>query len=232
MKKIFSSLLLVFTSLLRTIKKSKFNNFVAGLMFGAVFSLVVNVTTVKVQENISKQRALEALERELISHSLAMNSIARDEDSAYSEDDADYIFPTTIGFRLSSRVYKSDVVIPFMFEINPDVAARIETYYDFVVQNVNQNLERNESTYNELSEKCQIMYSFYYGEEREEVKKCNELVRITLTSNKVFSPLVHDHVNEIRESFHPTQDRLNSRWLRLLLGDQAYEILKFPDNNI
>lgn len=72
-KKVWSNIVLLFSFPVKLLKKSKFDNFVGGLIFGALFSLVVNVATVKIQEDINKQRALEAIEREMIFHTITAN---------------------------------------------------------------------------------------------------------------------------------------------------------------
>ncbi len=64
MKKVFSNVFLVFVYPLSFLRKMKVNNFLGGLILGAVISLIVNVATVQIQEKINKQRILEAVENE------------------------------------------------------------------------------------------------------------------------------------------------------------------------
>jgi hypothetical protein len=64
---VFSVPLLVFGRLRK-------GGFVSGLIFGAVFSLVVNIFTVQIQETIQKQRVLEALENEIVGNMLFASS--------------------------------------------------------------------------------------------------------------------------------------------------------------
>ena len=124
MKKVFSSLLLVFSIPLSLLKKTKWDNFVGGLIFGAVFSLVVNVATVQVQQTIDKQRTLEALEAEILFHGLTANNVMKEN----SQQVADRKRPNY--FRVASYypddVWKNSDVVNYIMEIDPKVQAMLE----------------------------------------------------------------------------------------------------------
>lgn len=79
MKKVWTSITLLFSYPFLVLKNTKIDNFVGGLIVGAIFSLIVNIATVKVQEDINKQRALEALEREMIFHTITAKSLIESE---------------------------------------------------------------------------------------------------------------------------------------------------------
>lgn len=81
MKKVFSSLFLVFLLPYRAfkfpikiLKKSKIDNFLGGLIVGALFSLLVNILTIQIQELMQKQRILEAVETEIVTNMLQAKS--------------------------------------------------------------------------------------------------------------------------------------------------------------
>lgn len=46
--------------MVKSLKKGKLSSFLGGLIIGALFSLVVNIITVHVQETITRQIYLEA----------------------------------------------------------------------------------------------------------------------------------------------------------------------------
>ena len=75
MKKIIGSLILILFLPFRLIKKIKLNGFIAGTIFGAIFSLLVNVITIQLQEIIQKQRVLEAIENEVLNNLLQANNV-------------------------------------------------------------------------------------------------------------------------------------------------------------
>src|SRR3989344_2005711 len=77
MKKVFSSLLLVFTLPPSIFKKTKIDNFLGGLILGAIFALIVNIVTVQVQEIIKKQRVYEAIENEVLNNLLTANNVVK-----------------------------------------------------------------------------------------------------------------------------------------------------------
>lgn len=224
--KLFNILLLPF----RFLRKTSADNFALGLMFGAIFSLVVNIATVKIQEDINRQRTLEALEREIVDHHLMVNNIVRDRDAVYTFSVDEYAYPSTMSFRFNTSVYDSDQVKAYLFEINPQTAAKIESYYSYLVEGSNVNLDRNEKAYNLLGgERCQPVFDIIYGVEKESAAFCNELSVKILTANIGYADSIYTNVEEIRKTFHPTQDRLDNWWLKLLLGDKAYEVMKLRE---
>ncbi len=95
MKKVFSSLILAVTFPVKLLKKTKVDNFVGGLIFGAIFSLVVNIVTVQIQETIQKQRILEAVENEILTNTLTANQIAKQNQDKIDKKEALNVFYET-----------------------------------------------------------------------------------------------------------------------------------------
>lgn len=229
MKKVLANILLVFTFPFKLLKQTKIDYFVGGLIFGAVFSLVVNVATVRVQEDLNKQRALEALEREIVFHSLMANDLVREENRVYEANDDEYLsVQNTLSRRYEMRIWESENIPAYIFELEPDTAAEIESYYSSIISNANRWLDDNEEKFKQYYNKCSPYRELVEGVKMEDKPICNALARNAVTLHAGFSGLVYEYVIEIRKDFHPTQDRLNSWWLKLLLGDKAYEVVKLP----
>jgi uncharacterized membrane protein YgaE (UPF0421/DUF939 family) len=70
MKKIIPNTLGTILIPIRLLKKISRNNFINGLIVGAICSLIVNIITVQVQEELQKQRILEAIENEIMTNML------------------------------------------------------------------------------------------------------------------------------------------------------------------
>jgi hypothetical protein len=229
-KKIFKS---IFTSpliLVNALKKTKIDNFVGGLIFGAIFSLLVNVVTVKLQEDINKQRYLEALEREIIFHTLTVNNINNEVNRVVNLDNNDYITADgLLRLRYNTRVWDSDYLQPYIFELKPDVGAKINAYYETIIRNANLQMDKNIDNYEKIYARCSPFRILIEEKESEEKDFCNEIVKNTalLQKEAAFSNLVVEYVTDIRNNFHPTQNRLNSWWLRLLLGGESFKIMEF-----
>ncbi len=226
LKNIFSSVSLIFTFPFRLFRKTKIDNFVAGIIFGAIFSMVVNIATVRVQEDITKQRVFEALEREIVVHYLDTNTMVKAENEAWDSNDNQYLISyDLISRRFETRIWESENVSAYLFEIDPAVAGKIQAYYG-TISTINSYLGKNEESFWDLYHECTPTYEFLEKGERKSIKDCNELLRITLTSRNAYAKNIYDTVENIRKDFHPTQDRLDNWWLSLLLGNKAYEVVK------
>ena len=231
MRKIFSNIILVFTFPIKLLRKTKIDNFVGGLIFGALFSLMVNITTVKVQEDLSKQRTLEALEREIVEHYLTANQFVRAEIDAYKKTDEEYlVLDNVLSSRYETRMWESGNVAAYLFEIDPAVAGKIQAYYGIIIKTANRFINENEENFRRSYHVCTPSYEFLENGKRESKKVCNKLLRIALTTQTIYTDNVYSSVEEIRKDFHPTQDRLNNPWLRFLLGNKAYEVMKTNTN--
>lgn len=92
-------------------------------------------------------------------------------------------------------------------------------------------MDDNEIMYKEIGRVCSINSQYLHTDllistDSVQIKWCNDLKRRALTSQNVYTQLIFENVDNIHKVFHPTQDRLDSWWLRTLLGDKAYEVVK------
>lgn len=236
MKKIFNQLLLILYLPIRVAKKSKIDNFVFGLIVGALFSLVVNVVTVRIQEEVGKQRALEAVEREITFHTIVAKNLVQAELAASDIEDSELLGQEfVIGTRYDTKIWDSNMATPYIFELDPSIASQIETYYSVIIGNTNRLMGNNEEVYKELGRECSYPFQYQQGIQGsvldfDFIESCNEVQRKALSAQNLYTDLVFENANAILEDFHPAQDRIDSWWMSILLGDKAYEIVKVqPD---
>lgn len=229
-----TSLVSTLSSLTRFFKKIKLDNFVGGLIVGAVFSLVVNVATIQVQESIDKQRVLESIEREIAGHLLDTSSFSDDYDSTTQKlrDDPNYRLDKSIYLtqRFDTRVWDSSEISKYIFELDPKIAGDLSIYYDTLIDGYNRLLDDNQASVDRIYViKCDILNSFIDNSFTPNLEDCNALQE---ASNNHLFDLYRD-VNQkslsVLKTFHPTQDRLDSLWLRTLMGGDSVKILTHDD---
>lgn len=220
MKKIINSLLLVLIWPFKFLKKSKFDNFVGGLIFGAIFSLVVNIVTVQIQEEINKQRALEALENEIMINVLQANEIKKTNDEASKKH-------TPINFFYYSPTYSIDFwtqssePLRYTAQLEQDVQGRIMVLYSSIFKNANGYVNRTNNLIEQELPGC-FTDDFEYKQNDSHCVKLEATIR---TSENLAADIVSQYGNEVLGYFHPTQDRLKSWFLRLLMGTKSTRIL-------
>lgn len=215
-----------FTLMHRVIKRSKIDNFAGGIIFGAIFSLLVNVFTVRIQEDISKQRTLESIEREIVYHSLTINELTRGAENPTIGTDGYLLVDAYISKRLSTKIWDNSQIYNYLFELNPDTAAKVELYYDILVSSINRQLNENEQNYKELYAPCKPFYTLMTKQKAKTVEECNQIASVMVNQHSYVANGIFDNYQEIKEIFHPTKDRLNNIWLRTILGDKSINILR------
>jgi hypothetical protein len=223
-----SSISYQFSQIVIFFKRIKFDNFIFGLVVGAIFSLFVNVITVQMQESVTRQRALEAVEREVAQHVI-------DSDYFYSQsewfkEDAKkgeaLYYPEFFYLRFKTNTWDSGEAYKYIFELEPATSESLSIYYETFVKVTNNSLDRIQSefdeTFNIYCRPSNILRdpSFTVDEDF-----CDNLILETFEIyNSVYND-VWNSTQEILDVFHPTQDRLDSLWLRTILGNKSTESL-------
>lgn len=220
-KTIFTSPLLFVNFL----KKSSIDNFVGGLVFGSLFSLMVNVLTVQIQENVARQKYLESLENELVNNQFLADDQEKIVEKNRSEDkNTD---PFVYSRRFYTSAWDSGVAQGYIYGLDPKIQAKIINYYTVDLLEANKLMDSAENAVQEL-DKEYITCSFKYSKE----SCADELTVRNRGSNHYESYIlkatdtVHKRGRDILAVFHPTQDRLDSRFMKFALGGQAMEDLK------
>ncbi|MDX1765473.1 MAG: hypothetical protein R3313_00815 [Candidatus Saccharimonadales bacterium] len=227
--RIISSISYPFSQIAKFFKKMKFDNFIGGLIVGALFSLIVNVLTVQIQESVTRQRALEAVEREVAQHVI-------DSGNFYGQgqlfldmviDGETLYYPEFFYLRLNTNIWESGEAYKYIFELDPAISESLSTYYETSVKVTNNSLERIqeefEETFNIYCRPSNVLRDSNFKADK---RFCNDLILETFEIyNSVYND-VWESTQNLLNDFHPTQDRLNSFWLKLILGGNSSDTLE------
>ncbi len=213
-------------------RRVKFDNFIGGLIVGAIFSLVINIATVQVQESISKQRVLEALEREIVGHSLLTNSVYGElNDYIDSRDDSIVgYYPNSIHQRLNTKVWESAEIDKYIFQLSPEASSHVSVHYT-VVNSINKLLDNYQAEFDTIFNKqCNTFFKLYdLDYPLIDKKRCNDILEYQIKSTASAMSVVDEDAKKTIKIFHPAQDRLNSFWMKRVLGGESIEVLKNYD---
>jgi hypothetical protein len=221
--------------LVKQIRKINTNNFVGGLIFGAIFSLIVNVVTVQIQETIAKQKTLEAIEREIYSHLLLSEKMETEiNNQRDSLEDGNALIPYVYTDRFSTSVWDSGDASGYIYDLDPTLQDDLYRYYTTFIDNQNRHMEHAEESVNQME--YEDMYCLYSSDTNAasfaDEQQCEETWIILQASLEHFEEvrlMIADVVNEesskLLKNFHPTQDRLDSWILKSFMGNEVSESL-------
>jgi hypothetical protein len=221
MKKITSSFVIFIAAPIKFIKKIKLDNFLGGLILGAVFSLIVNVVTVKITDEIQKQRVLEAVENEIVNNELrAQEIITRDQGDITNNSTYNALIPIE---RYSRDIWQySPVSLQFIAQLDPSLQSAIIGYYTISVPWDNSELENTDRLTSGQLSSCMLS---------ETVKNPGDSVHCRAWNNVLLQGEMSAAQDMQKRSydllmiFHPTRDRLHNWFLKLIMGDKATKIL-------
>lgn len=209
-----------YLNILRRLGNNKYH-FVLGIIFGAVFGLVVNVITVQLQEVIQVQRVEEALENEILMDGEIANE-AIDENTQLIKNNSmpDY-------YRVT-KTYVYDVwtrsdAINYTIQNDPAVQTKISVFYDYVIPYVNGLLNKNSILENNLTQ-CYTTAQLTTSQ----INDCKNWNNLILEGEITGAQDVSKSSFDILKVFHPTRDRLKNPLLVLLMGKQAVGALTTP----
>lgn len=197
-------------------KRIKFNSFISGLIFGAVFSLVVNIITVQIQDIVQKQRVLEALEYEIFNNAAqAEATIKADARIADKEEKVDYYHNF---LKYSDKVWNSSEFLKYGLSLDPKVQAQIHTYYEVTVNFNNELLNKNDKLMENQLGGCYLNDgALKQPSDLQCIQSFNYFFILEVQSAK----RVFDQSLSILRIFHPTKDRMQNPVLKLLMGNQS-----------
>jgi hypothetical protein len=221
MKKIFNSLVLLFIFPLRSLKKTRIDNFLGGLIIGALFSLAVNIITVQIQEIVNKQRVLESIENEInLNHLQANNKISTNNMGMEKDEYVNYFY-TSPHYSSDFWTQSSDS-LRYVTQLDSDIQASIMLYYSLIIRNSNLLVNKSNNIINREYENCFNTYTEIDLLKSEECLFISDKIR---QAENIAAQLVQDYSSDLLEVFHPTKDRQNNRFLKILLGDKAVKSL-------
>lgn len=221
MKKVLSTLILGITFPIKLLKRTKIDNFVGGLIFGALFSLFVNVVTVQIQETIQKQRILEAVENEILNNTLQANYVASQNQTTIDQKGKYNPFYGTQ--RYTRDIWtQSTEPLQYVAQLDQDTQTKVVSYYSATVNLTNRLLDNVDYRLDKELEGCFEIDSKIVLILQE---KCNDVYHLILGMERDAAMEMAKNGIDVLTKFHPTQDRLNNWFLRLLMGNKSTRVL-------
>jgi hypothetical protein len=203
------------------IKKSKVDNFVGGLVFGAIFSLIVNIATVQIQELVNKQQILEALENEIVSNTLIATSIM-ERDSKWISDKTEYNPFNSLQYYSDNLWTQSSEPLQYVAQLDQHIQIAVIGYYTIAIPGFNHI---NDSIVNFVYPHLLYCNNIDLKNGRATKEECDLWNRVLLDSEMGNATSVSQKGFDLLKTFHPTQDRLSNWFLKLLMGDKSTRIL-------
>lgn len=217
MKKVFSNLLLTILFPIRLIKKIPKNSFVSGLVFGAILSLVVNVITVQVQETIQKQRILEAVENEILNNLFMSNNVLKFNPEYIKNNKAPNFIYTTKKY--SRDLWEqSTEPLQYIAQLDRETQNKISIYYAFTIPQSNALVDKIDYFTRDKLSNCFLKFASLTVTENND---CKTTYATLLIFEQTPAGWVSKGSYELLQFFHPTKDRLNDPFLRLIMGNQS-----------
>lgn len=220
-----STLVMPLRAVFKTSKKImgnlKLDTFVGGLLIGAIFSLIVNVITIRITDDITKQRALEALQNEI-----AYNNIQANGTLGYDKKNiADKSLPNVFYYYplYDDNVWSNSLTLQYLEQANPQQQVLVNIYYDYVIRDNNSMLTNLNSLSKTYMQEC---FNTTKPLTLTQTKSCKANNALFLSLEAKSAILVLQYGYKTLDAFHPTQDRLNNPFLKLLMGSDAIGYFK------
>ena len=221
MEKSTNSLKNIFSYPLLLFRKLGKDTFVTGLIWGALFSLVVNVVTIQLQESLQRQRVFEAIENEVLSNMITASSVMEENNYIIeNKKDPDYFKLPAI---YNDEVWRSSEALKYIVQLDPTLQAELYSYYNPYIMLTNWTGERGVKLAEQTLKDCYFSLD-NLSSSRQQV--CQKNYYNYLEAQSGLASDVYDWSSYILGVFHPTQDRLSNPLLRLTMGKKAIEALK------
>jgi len=190
------------------------------------FSVIIfSLTALLITDDITKQRALEAMENEIVNNLIQANNTVDANNKAIKNNVLPNFFYNYNTY--SNNVWNNPLTLQYFDQLEPSIQEKIVGYYAVYVRDENADIVKLSSltsTYlqvcypalntvqldEQTMNNCKIKYNDLLGTERN--------IAVTM-SNQSFLFLKY---------FHPTKDRLSNWFLRLIMGNKGLPILVLP----
>lgn len=197
-------------------RKIHINHFAGGIIFGALFSLVVNIIVVQAQDMVQKQRVLEALEYEIFNNaSQADATIKENAKILDKKEKVDYYHNF---LKYSDKVWNSSEFLKYGLSLDPQVQAQIHAYYEITIIFNNEILNKNDKLMENQLGGC------YFNDgtlKQPSDKQCIQAFNFFFFLETQSAKRVFDESLTTLKIFHPTKERMNNPMLRFLMGDKS-----------
>lgn len=190
-----------------------------GLIVLLLSGSMVNLTANYAEDMVKRQRYLELLQYEITWHiSFASRLSKENSENNYSDFNKHFI---------PSKFYQSALNSGYLISTDPVLFLEITTYYE-LVNLANQRLERQYEHYDQLNKNWVICE--YSATTSASLISCDEHKKILDKAQMFISEREKTiwngtirwiYESQIDKKFHPTQDRLTSPILRLLMGSNS-----------
>lgn len=213
----------VFKKLPRFFKKFE-ANFLTGLLIGAIFSLLVNILTNQIDESITRQKSLEALEIEISNQHFLNLAMINSYKKGYYKEKEVFLYQL---FRYDDHVWKSLASTTFFYSLPWKTQALLSNYYQFTIERANSYFADNDKIVHEYQAKwveCVVSGRTCTAE----ATTLNNIVTYYSGVQYDWALSTDQSDYDIQKVFHPTRDRLNDPLLSLLMGRQALPAIALP----
>lgn len=208
------------SKLIRFLNKSKFDNFVGGIVFGALFTIFLNLINFQIQEVIQRQKIFESLENELVGHAITSKNVLDKVEEKRKTNSMPNYFDYTNYY--SDNFWNNTESIKYIVQLDPELQGLLVTYYEIVVKQSNAALLKNEQLKDDFLKDC---YQGISKNLRLDIESCKEEYKTFLGNEESTAINMGTNSLDILKKFHPTQDRLNNPFLRFMLGDKSVRVL-------
>ncbi|MEK7622127.1 MAG: hypothetical protein AAB415_03020 [Patescibacteria group bacterium] len=196
-----------------------------GLIVTLLLGLIVSVVASRIENLIQKQRYLELLQIEIRTNYLtALRTI-----NATASELSTQTFPY-----FSTAVYEAGLESGYILTISPLLQSQIMSIYNPFLQETNHFVKQQSmivEEYNRGWQKCVFEQTLESNDPSSfcaKEKQLKEFADQVITSElkQYISTSVEKELQEISNKFNPTQNRLKSPLLRLLMGTEVLGIQK------
>ncbi len=208
----------------KLIKHLKMDTFLGGLIIGAIFSLIVNMITIYITDEIAKQRALESMENEIVNNEIQAEETISLDNNLIKTDQNPNIFYTYNTY--SDNVWNNPLTLQYFDQLEPNLQEKIVGYYNYLLKYNNNSVTKiNSFSQSSYMQGCYTLDSL---PSKQIVGSCKKKNLELLETERNIAISVYNSSLNVLKIFHPTKDRLNSWYLKLLMGNKALPILALP----
>ena len=217
MKKVFSSLILVVAWPFKYLKRFKLDNFVGGLIFGAIFSLIVNVVTVQIQETIQRQRTYEAIEKEILGNLVtASQTLDRNKPNIEKFEPLN-MFYVSAGYS-DDFWSQSSEAISYISQLDVEKQSFLVIYYTNTIRNANLLIAKANKLIDDYTTYC---FPIGGTTPSNRVEECKVKSYVIYSTENLAAESVLQESNKALNVFTPTSDKLNNWFLKFLVGNSS-----------
>ena len=212
-----------FYRLVSLFRNINFDTFVGGAIFGALFSLLVNIMTFAISDEIVRQRALESIENEITLNNALGNDVIGANNKMIADKDLPNVFYSY--HKYNTSVWTNPSTLQYIEQLDPNIQIEISQYYQIVIE-ANSAMDKLNAISQPILQQC---FQFPYKPLSANIDKyCRSENGELLYDESTGATQVVKRGLVVINGFHPTRDRLHNPFLMLMMGNKAIGALKVP----